>query len=623
MRRILRALTGRRLVALAGAGMLLGATVTLAGERVVQAATDSGFGWEDGTLQGWNVDWDAGAPSVSTTLAFSGDHSLALPLTGEQYPGFRSPSRLTGIGVGSVVTYHVYAPEIGASLQVRPYVTDGSYTEHFAAKTNFASGDWTTVTWTIPSVTSVRYIGLEIDDPGWTGEVYLDDVSWTPPTELPPVVATGPAGEVRSTTALLTGTVNPSGLATICHFDYGTTKRYGSATPDDSTPGSGTGTVDVSARLTGLKAGTTYRFRLSCQNSGGMITDGYATFTTSSAVSDPRGPIFDAQNLIYGSHIGAWDMDGGTAVNNPTAAANVTAAKIRVIKWQMWKPPCDLRPIDCQSTAQFNAAIDGIRSLGAEPLVGLPPIWNQQCTGAVDAWSHEWQEWIIRTAGSRVKLYEMGNEPDNYCAMTGQQYHDELWVNVPPLKAYARTLGLQIFVGGPAWAKSDTDSLTEIKTWLNATKQDYLSHAEDRDWIPDFVSTHTYLITPSENDTQAHAQARINLWGAFYDDLESFIGTTFAGLTDQGFPIADQLKLADTEWNDTIENTWPGNDDRTWTDYYVSAMFTMLRNHGVWLSNQSTIASHTGGALDLLTTDGTAKPEYLSYLAVSTSDPLN
>src|SRR5207237_386162 len=115
---------------------------------------------------------------------------------------------------------------------------------------------------------------------------------------------------------------------------------------------------------------------------------------------------------------------------------------------------------------------------------------------------------------------------------------------------------IEIFVGGPAWANSYSSNANEIETWLSATKADYLSHANDRDWIPDFVSTHTYLNTPGENDTQAHAQARINSWGAFYDSLRSFIGTTFAGLADRGFPIASQLVLADSEYDDTIVNSW-------------------------------------------------------------------
>jgi hypothetical protein len=596
---------------------LIAVLATAAGGGAVNAAAYPGYDWDDGTLQGWSLDWGDAAPVNSTTAARSGGHSLALPVDADEYPGFQSPAKPAGLGVGSVVTYQVYAPRNARTLEVKPYVTDEAFLEHFGAKVNLKPGEWTTVTWTVPSVPNLHHLGLEVDSASWSGRVYLDDVQWTAPTELPPAVTTGPAREVRSTTAVLTGTVDPRGLATTCHFDYGTSKRYSAATPD-----SAAAAADVSAKLTGLKAGTAYHYRLNCQNSGGRLTGADATFTTATKATDPRGALFEAQNLIYGSHIGAWDMDGGTAISNATASANVTAAKIRVIKWQMWKPPCELRPTDCQTEAQFNAAIDGIRRLGAEPLVGLPPIWDQQCATAPDPWSLAWQQWIIRTAGNRVKLYEMGNEPDHYCGMTGQRYHDELWVNVPVLKAYARTLGHQIFIGGPGVANTDASTLANVETWLAATKADYLANGRNRDWIPDFVSTHTYL-TAAENDTQAHAQARIDAWGAFYDQLGAFIATTFGGLTDEGFPIADQVKLADTEWNDTIDINWQGNEDGAWTDFYINAMFAMLRGHGVWLSNQSTIASHNGGSFDLLLPDGNAKLLYESYRTASTSDPRN
>lgn len=609
-----RVLRGRRPLAIAVVAILLVGLMVTTGRRA-GAAAYSGFDWEDGSVQGWSEDWDGVDPKVSSDRAFSGSSSLAIRLEGEQYAGYRSPAGMTGIGVGSVVTYYVYAPVgIPTGLRIVPYVVDGSYDEHFAAKHTLTPGAWTPVSWTVPSIDTLRYVGLEIDDPGWTGTVNLDSVSWTPPTDLPPVVTTKPATSVGSTTAVLNGTVDPSGLATTCRFEYGTTRKYGKTVPVPEPDGA------VAARITGLTQGATYHFRLSCQNSGGLRTGADRSFLT---VGDPRGELFEAKNLIYGSHIGAWDMDGGTAVKDETAVANVKAARVRVIKWQMWKPPCDLRPDDCQTTAQFNAGIDGIRSLGAEPLVGLPPIWDKQCAGAADAWSAEWQQWIIRTAGSRVRLYEMGNEPDNYCGMSGQQYHDDLWVQAPVVKAYARSLGLRIFVGGPGWAMSEETAQVQVQEWLAAAKASYLAHDRNRDWLPDFVSTHTYLKTPSENDTQEHAQARIDSWRGFYTDLRHYIDTTFAGLTDNGYPIAEELRLADTEWNATIDNDWTGNDSQEWTDYYYRAMFTMLRDSGVWLSNQSTIASHTGGALDLLKPDGTPKPSYTSYKSLSTTDPHN
>jgi hypothetical protein len=279
----------------------------------------------------------------------------------------------------------------------------------------------------------------------------------------------------------------------------------------------------------------------------------------------------------------------------------------------MWNIPQALG--GTQTTADFNTGLNGIINLGCEPLIGLPPIWNQQGPGGTDPWTYAWQQWMVSTAGSRVRLYEMGNEPDNYLSMTGQQYYDTLWApNVPALKAYARSLGLTIFIGGPAWANSTSASLTQIETWLAACKAGYIANGNNLDYLPDFVSTHTYPNT-AQNDTQAHTQAAINAWGQFYVDLRAYIATTFAGITSSGYPVASQLLLVNSEYNDTIDTAWAGNT-QTYTDFYFNAMFYMFRNvANLWAAVQFTIASHSGGALDLLNTDGTAKPEYTSFAA--------
>lgn len=329
----------------------------------------------------------------------------------------------------------------------------------------------------------------------------------------------------------------------------------------------------------------------------------------------PRADVFTGNQYLAGTQIGAWDTNGGTAVNTSTARANVIAANVKMIRWQMWNSPCDLRGTLCQSTSQFEAGLTGIIGLGAEPLIGLPPIWNQQGATGTDPWSYEWQRWIIRTAAGRVRLYEMGNEPDNYLSMTGQQYYDTLWgPNVPALKAYARSLGHTISVGGPGWANSATADLTHIQTWLTACKTAYLANGNNRDYLPDFVSTHLYL-TSTENSSQANALAKINAWGSFYASLRSWIDTNYAGLNDSnGNPIAPQIRLMCSEYNDTIDNNWPGNT-QTWTDFYYNAMFNMFRTQDLWAAIQFTIASHSGTALDLLNSDGTAKPAYTSFKA--------
>jgi hypothetical protein len=236
---------------------------------------------------------------------------------------------------------------------------------------------------------------------------------------------------------------------------------------------------------------------------------------------------------------------------------------------------------------------------------------------------YAWQQWVVQktvqalgSAAADHLLFEMGNEPDNYAGLSGQQYYDTLWApNVAALKAWARsTLGQEIFVGGPAWANSYTANLTDIGAWLTACKNAYVASG-NRDHLPDFVSTHTYLSTPSENDTNAHAAARISTWGDFYRSLRVLINSTFSGLTDRGFPVADQLKVIDSEYNSTIDNASTVNNSSLFTDAYMINMFDMFRTSGVWAAVEFTIASHGGGALDLLTSGGAAKPLWTSLWA--------
>jgi hypothetical protein len=102
----------------------------------------------------------------------------------------------------------------------------------------------------------------------------------TTPPQSPPTVTTGAASNLAQATATLNGTVNPNGAATTCHFEYGTTTGYGTNTPDDTSPGSGTSAVPVSANVSSLTADTLYHFRLSCTNSAGTTNGSDATFTT-------------------------------------------------------------------------------------------------------------------------------------------------------------------------------------------------------------------------------------------------------------------------------------------------------------------------------------------------------
>jgi hypothetical protein len=221
-----------------------------------------------------------------------------------------------------------------------------------------------------------------------------------------------------------------------------------------------------------------------------------------------------------------------------------------------------------------------------------------------------------------VQLYEFGNEPDNYQKWSATTYAGHWKEVVPALKKQARSLGFEIYVGGPAIANSYPKNVAYIQTLLDETAAEYRKTG-DRDIVPDFVSSHTYL-TEKENATNGSMQARIDAWGVFYQNVQAAIDTAYKGLHDSsGAPLAPQIKIADSEFNWTINHQGTRADDQAYADDYVKAMYRMFRQQKIWLACIFTIASHRGEALDLLKADGTPKPLYNAYQAVSVADPLN
>ena len=94
-------------------------------------------------------------------------------------------------------------------------------------------------------------------------------VTVAPRVGAQPVAQTAPgvtAFPLHGTT--VAGTVDPNGLATTYHFEYGGTIGYGNSTTSQSA-GSGWQPTPVSGTLTGLKGLTGYHFRLVASNSAG------------------------------------------------------------------------------------------------------------------------------------------------------------------------------------------------------------------------------------------------------------------------------------------------------------------------------------------------------------------
>jgi hypothetical protein len=103
-------------------------------------------------------------------------------------------------------------------------------------------------------------------------------VTKLPPAHAPLVLATAPFAPYANSVTL-TAQVNPGAAPTTYHFDLGTTTAYGQQTPT-RTLGAGVTPRAVRLPVSGLRAHTTYHFRLAASNRAGAVLGPDVTFRT-------------------------------------------------------------------------------------------------------------------------------------------------------------------------------------------------------------------------------------------------------------------------------------------------------------------------------------------------------
>ena len=127
-----------------------------------------------------------------------------------------------------------------------------------------------------------------------------------------PVVTTNPATFIASFSATLNALVDPHGLTTSVHFQYGTTTSYGLTTAPQSH--SGNTYLSVSANIASLTANTTYHFRVVASNSAGTTMGSDRTFITLTATGPPVVTTNGATNVTASAATlnGSLDPHGST-----------------------------------------------------------------------------------------------------------------------------------------------------------------------------------------------------------------------------------------------------------------------------------------------------------------------
>jgi hypothetical protein len=118
------------------------------------------------------------------------------------------------------------------------------------------------------------------------GHVYATGCALNPcvtPTGIP-LVITLPANNIIKDGATLNGNVYANDLSTKVTFEYGETTNYSNSVTASQSPISGEMITDVSANITGLKAGTIYHFRVISANSNGTNYGDDLTFKATNNV---------------------------------------------------------------------------------------------------------------------------------------------------------------------------------------------------------------------------------------------------------------------------------------------------------------------------------------------------
>ncbi len=197
------------------------------------------------------------------------------------------------------------------------------------------------------------------------------------PPPAPPTLATSsPPTVITTTSAAFTATVNPDGLETEVHFEYGPvlgganaastgTITYGSVTPDQSA-GSDFTNHTITTTVTGLLPNVTYNVRAVATNSAGGATGPNQTLVTP---ADPPPP-----PPVLGKSVNVTPVSGIVYIKLPPGATLASAASLSAFspftlgaqalealtKGQTFIPLTEARQIPVGSVLETTGGVVGI-----------------------------------------------------------------------------------------------------------------------------------------------------------------------------------------------------------------------------------------------------------------------
>ena len=190
-----------------------------------------------------------------------------------------------------------------------------------------------------------------------------------PAAAAPTLLGTAPPSVITTTSAVFTATVNPNGLPTTVHFEYGGTFggvtvaaiTYGSSTPNQSVPADFANHT-ITATVTGLLPNVTYHVRAVATNSAGNALGPDQILQTPADPPPPPPVLGKTANIAPVSGIVYIKLPPGATLSSfsPSAfsfSTLPTQAYAALTKGQGFIPLTEARQIPFGSTLEASAGV--------------------------------------------------------------------------------------------------------------------------------------------------------------------------------------------------------------------------------------------------------------------------
>jgi hypothetical protein len=252
------------------------------------------------------------ASMVANLTGLAVDHSSGTIYAADN--GGTAVARFTAFD-GPTVTTSTASP-IGSTTAtlngtINPGGTAAAYHFEYGTDTNYGTSSSTTsagsansdapASAAITGLTPNQEYHYRIVGTNAGGSITGEDQTFITSSVEPTITGAPSTSSMAPTSVRVHGAINPNHTQTGWRVEYGTDATYGSSSSPDGDAGAGTADVAVNVILTGLQPATTYHYRITADNAGGVQHGPDATFTTAPAAPATAIDVTTSQATLVGT----------------------------------------------------------------------------------------------------------------------------------------------------------------------------------------------------------------------------------------------------------------------------------------------------------------------------------